>query len=115
MKIPRSEYPKIAARLQRRGSDTRASIAEEYGVHVRTIERIIKQQGIQSRPEHPKLTEDQLRRARILLEDECPITEIAATIGCTDYTLRKYGLRSRSRGNGFMYAQIAPLVRELGI
>lgn len=115
MKIPRSERPGIARRYLANGSDTRASLAAEYGVSERTIERILKAEGAKPGRAIPELTPEQKRRVEILLEDECPLTEIAKTIGADINTLYKYGFRSRSKGYGYMYAKLAPLVRELGL
>lgn len=114
-KIQPSEHQSIARRYATKGADTRESLAAEYGVSVRTIERILTAQGAKAPRKIHTLTEEQRRRAQVLLDDECPITEIAETLGCKESTLYKYGFRSRSRGNGFMYKHIAPLVKELGI
>lgn len=115
MKIPRSERASIARRYLDKGPDTRESLAAEYGVSARTIQRILLAEGAKDRRPVPRLTPEQKRRAQLLLEDECPLTEIAETIGSDTYTLYKYGFRSRSKGNGYLYAKLAPLVKELGI
>lgn len=71
--------------MSRQGYRT-ARIAEVVGVHPHTVSRIRKRAGV-AQPKRPNLTADQLRRARVMLEDGCSLTEVGRTLGVTPQAL----------------------------
>ncbi|WP_136056813.1 hypothetical protein [Microbacterium sp. K24] len=66
-----------------------AQIAVALQVSSRTVVRWRHLTGRSRRPPTTPLTEDQLQRARRILEDGASISEAARTIGCSNKTLSK--------------------------
>jgi DNA invertase Pin-like site-specific DNA recombinase len=61
------------------GSST-ADIARQLGMSDRNVQRIRAALGIPGQVLRP-ISEDERRRIRLFMEDECPINEIARTMG----------------------------------
>lgn len=87
-------------------------IAEKMHVSKRTVARWRQQLGLS----HPNaLSEEQLRTVELLLEDDCPIAEIARTIGCSPEALHKrYRNRPKPRYQPFSRRQ-REIAKSLGL
>jgi DNA invertase Pin-like site-specific DNA recombinase len=66
--------------------------------------------------DHPQaLTEEKLARAAAMLEDECPVSEIARTLGCGKTTIDRY-FPNRPRRNGRVLGKYhRELAEKLGL
>ena len=67
---------------------TAPAIAKEMGTTVRTVVRARAATGCRVRPPLPQLTDDQIARAKALLEDGASYYDVAETVGCGISTLR---------------------------
>lgn len=75
------------AELSRSGYSVN-QIAKSLGLTERSVSRYRAAAGL-SRPAHKKLSDEQMRTAAMLYADECPLTEIARTVGCNVSTIQK--------------------------
>lgn len=82
---------------------TASAMAEILGVTERTIYRDLAALGLTHR-NHWIWTPEMDQLARNLLEDQCPYTEVARTIGCNQWTVMRrfpgYGRVGNPLGNG---------------
>jgi DNA-binding NarL/FixJ family response regulator len=79
---------------------TAPQIAEELRVTERTVVRDRVELGC-AQPPRPKLTEDELRIAAEMLDDGCPYTEVAQTLGRSTTTMA-----ARFPGKGLTHAEM---------
>lgn len=67
---------------------TARAVARHYGVTTRTIQRWRGAVGV-ARPGWVHMTADELARAKAMLDDGCPYSEVAETIGRTAHQMRR--------------------------
>lgn len=64
---------------------TRREVADVLGVHVATVDRYRREMGVpRAHADAFRWTPERERRARMFIDDECPLKEIGRTLG-TDY------------------------------
>lgn len=96
MSAPTAPYPeRITERRERVAELTRRGfsaekIAEELRVTTRTVQRDRTAMGIARPFTGIPLTDDEIRRARDLLDGGCSVSEVARTLGRSDNTLHKH-------------------------
>lgn len=101
----------LALAFSRQGM-TVAQIAAAVGVTARSVQRYRATLGIQ----HPvrRISAKDHQRIEDMLADECPIREIARTLGLSaDYLYQRY--RGRSTCNGGTLVGVRRLQRQLGL
>jgi AraC-like DNA-binding protein len=100
-----------ALKLDRQGL-TITQIAASMGVTRRSVQRYRAALGIQ-RPVR-RITDDDRQLIEDMLADECPIKEIARTLGFSaDYLYQRYRGRSACRGGSL--TSVRNLQRQLGL
>lgn len=75
------------ARMARSGMQ-RKVIARRLGVHIRTVDRVLSDRGL-TKGNPPKMTVEEIERARALLEDGASYYEAARSIGRSSMVLRR--------------------------
>lgn len=65
-----------------------AEIAALLGITERTVTRARSRRGI-ARPSYPQLTDDEIARAKQLLDDGASVAEAARSIGRTDHAIHR--------------------------
>lgn len=115
-KINEEDFKRLAGRM------TNTELAHEFGVDKRTITRWRSKTGIRGlNPGDPNATgkplaTDKVRQIQLMAEDEVPIAQIVATLGCGIRTVKRYapgyrgvsweenGQKSRALWNARRYA-----------
>lgn len=99
---------------------TPTQLAEEFGCSDATVYRALRPAGLMPKP--VEFTDEQLRLIHNLLEDECPYTEIAATVGVRrsliEHRYPGYGIKG-GHSETLVYARarrdFERLVQRLGL
>lgn len=88
MTTPDADRPARIKRMTAAGM-TAPQIATALGISTRTVQRHREKTGC-AQPAPTPLTPEQLAHAETLLHDGCSIKEVARTIGCGQYTIRRH-------------------------
>jgi hypothetical protein len=89
-------------------------MAEILGVTERSVERYRRDLGLTREQVYP-WTDEELRRARELLDDECPYAEVSRTLGISVPSLQSRFPGRGHRGNPLGHGRHMRLAEALGL
>lgn len=112
-KLPRDQRDQLIQELAEAGLSDR-QIADKIQVSTTTVMHIRRRLGMYKPKSPPPFTEEQKQTIEKLLADECPMREIADTIGCRTELLYQH-YRGRSKHTTNPLAPYRELRKQLGL